>query len=86
MTIFDDFCQISRLLLSDVVIDAIIVTIVVFVVVVFVVFVVNVVFIVVVVAVVVDVVVVAGRLGCRDWSRGWRDFRRHLGFGRKASK
>ena len=46
MAIFDDFCQISRLLLSDVVTDAIIVVAVVFVVVVLVV--------VVIVVVVVD--------------------------------
>ena len=49
MAIFDDFCQISRLLLSDVVTDAIIVVAVVFVVVVLVVVFIVVVFIVVVV-------------------------------------
>ena len=53
MAIFDDFCQISRLLLSDVVTDAIIVVDVVFVVVVLVV-----VFIIVFIVVVVGVVVV----------------------------
>ena len=59
MTIFDDFCQISRLLLSDVVIDAIIVAIVVVVVVIIVV-----IFVVVVIDIAIVVVVVVVTWSC----------------------